>query len=102
MRLPLSMRERKQVQLYPHTPEILYNVWIQKESKLYQMHSELAAIEKAPFLPLYFEVLAPGTFYSFSQIHHIYISQKSPESYNFSNQKLEWEEWKRDTEKEKE
>lgn len=39
---------------------------------------------KALFLQLDFQVLAPETFCTFSQTPHIYISQKAPESYNFS------------------
>lgn len=84
IRLPLSMLERIQAQLCQHIPGISQNLPIQRVLKLYRVHSEPDATEKAPFPPLNVGVLAQESYCSFSPIPHIYISQKAPESYDFT------------------
>ena len=75
---PQSMLEKKQGQLYQHIPETLHNLLNPKVSKQYPMHSELDAIEKVPCPQSNAQVLAPGTFCSSFQIHHIYNSRREP------------------------
>lgn len=62
---------------------LLYNRLNQRDCLLYLKHFALDATETAPSQRLNFQVSFQETFCSSSQIPHIYISQKSPESYKF-------------------
>lgn len=57
-------------------------------TELFLEHFEPATTERVPFLLLNLRVSTPETSCSSSQIPHIYISQKVPESYNFTIRSL--------------
>lgn len=86
--IPSHMLVKKQGLLYLHILKLLYVLQNQIDWKLFPKHSQLGAIEKAPFRPLNFLVLAPETFCSSFQIPYIYTIEKAP-VICFYNQKMD-------------